>query len=566
MHTEELQPQRTRATKRRHGLLTRFVRCRLGGIAAIVAIAAPVLIAFGVGVAVETGMWYAIKRQQQSATDAAALAGERELINNEANAGIRKQAACSALQNAFPSAGTVTSGCADSNLYSEMGGIFTPDTVCEQPPSMFVQNPPATGHYSVAANITDGTTPQDYVEAILCRPVHTFSFFLPSVKIWTRAVAGPKRTACAIVGLADVSHSVYITGSAKLIIDGICSAASKLVADSIYIQGGAQTILDAGTVWSGGGVFVKGSPVIPPASSIYQYQPPPGSPPYWPDTYRAYQSSIEAAIPPSAVPVAFDPAAPMPSINPDGTVNNNSKGDPLVYCPIALKTGSTTLTSGVYIIEGETTAGYSPGVPAGTAFYLGSSASIGQDVTPVPPVPSTSNPGVTFILTGVPQAVGQTAYQTACGTNTNIKGGLVDIDGGSADLAAPTKAISGTQGTTPFTIPSGLLFYQDPGPDFYTKGLTFSAADTTCVTSSMSSTSPPKCNLFTATAQGFSLQGVSYTPATAATFTGSSASQCFAIMAYIVTYTGNTASTITAKDCLNLGSYVPEIKHAVLVE
>ncbi|HEV2099018.1 MAG TPA: pilus assembly protein TadG-related protein, partial [Stellaceae bacterium] len=58
-------------------IIRRFARDQQGVVAIIVAIAATALVGF-TALGVETGLWYTIKRQNQSAADAAALAGAYE--------------------------------------------------------------------------------------------------------------------------------------------------------------------------------------------------------------------------------------------------------------------------------------------------------------------------------------------------------------------------------------------------------------------------------------------------------------------------------------------------------
>src|SRR5215469_11855743 len=65
-------------------LLRRLFRDKRGLSAVTVAVSMPVL--FGVaGLGVDTGLWYAMKRQNQSAADAAALSAAYEVIGNHTN-------------------------------------------------------------------------------------------------------------------------------------------------------------------------------------------------------------------------------------------------------------------------------------------------------------------------------------------------------------------------------------------------------------------------------------------------------------------------------------------------
>src|SRR6266478_7422563 len=62
--------------------ITRFLRDNRGATAAIVAAALPVLIGFET-LGVETGLWYMMKWQSQSAADAAAIAAAHEIIDGK---------------------------------------------------------------------------------------------------------------------------------------------------------------------------------------------------------------------------------------------------------------------------------------------------------------------------------------------------------------------------------------------------------------------------------------------------------------------------------------------------
>src|SRR5215831_9912571 len=68
-------------------LLRRLLHDKRGLSAVTVAVSMPVL--FGVaGLGVDTGLWYAMKRQNQSAADAAALSAAYEVIGNHTNVAI----------------------------------------------------------------------------------------------------------------------------------------------------------------------------------------------------------------------------------------------------------------------------------------------------------------------------------------------------------------------------------------------------------------------------------------------------------------------------------------------
>src|SRR5215472_11231359 len=79
----------------------RFVHDRRGVTAVFVALAATVLIGF-VGLGAETGLWYALKRQDQSAADAAAISGAYEIAQFQGTSDICALAKRDAASNGFP--------------------------------------------------------------------------------------------------------------------------------------------------------------------------------------------------------------------------------------------------------------------------------------------------------------------------------------------------------------------------------------------------------------------------------------------------------------------------------
>jgi Flp pilus assembly protein TadG len=128
------------------------------------ALAATVLLGV-TALGVETGLWYAVKRQDQSAADAAALSGAYERAAGQPYSQICGQAKHDAAANGF----TFQSySCPNSS------------PACTSPSSgqMCANNPPVIGSYDDKA-----------VEVILNRQQNTYlaNLFLPSVTISTRA-------------------------------------------------------------------------------------------------------------------------------------------------------------------------------------------------------------------------------------------------------------------------------------------------------------------------------------------------------------------------------------------
>src|SRR6202022_4675743 len=91
-----------------------FLRLRRDqrGIAAVtVAIALPLLLAFG-ALAINSGLWLTIKRQNQSAADAAALSAAYEVMAESSSSTITDAAFQAANLNGY-SGGALTSSCVD---------------------------------------------------------------------------------------------------------------------------------------------------------------------------------------------------------------------------------------------------------------------------------------------------------------------------------------------------------------------------------------------------------------------------------------------------------------------
>ena len=123
--------------------LERFARDTCGVTLALVALAASALIGF-TGLGVETGLWYAIKRQNQAAADEAALSGAMEVA--AAKPDVTAQAICTARWNGFDS----------SVAFPPCPNALAGATV---------NNPPASGTYS-------GNN--SYVEVILSQQQSAF--------------------------------------------------------------------------------------------------------------------------------------------------------------------------------------------------------------------------------------------------------------------------------------------------------------------------------------------------------------------------------------------------------
>jgi uncharacterized membrane protein len=163
-------------------ILRQLLRDTRGVTLVLIALTLSVLMGF-TALGVETGLWYAIKRQNQTAADMAAISGAFEL---DAGQGYGLTA-----DTMYPDICAMAKQDAASNGFTFVS--FTcPSTTpgCTNPASgkMCVNNPPVTTPPTIS-------NPNDAVEVILNQQQSTLfaSLFLPNVNIGTRAVAWVKK-------------------------------------------------------------------------------------------------------------------------------------------------------------------------------------------------------------------------------------------------------------------------------------------------------------------------------------------------------------------------------------
>src|ERR1700730_15442904 len=198
--------------KVREGVATALSRLRRddrGMTIVLVAIAASALIGF-TGLAVETGLWYTVKRVNQSAADTAALSGAFEVLAGQPYEDICGFARRDAIRNG----------------YTFSGGWSCPaiTPACTSPPSsggMCVNNPPMQGLYTGNNNA---------VEVILAQQQNALlaSIDLANVTITTRAVAILKTSfnAC-ILGLDKTAPSTVNVFNNAALSNPNCGVASN---------------------------------------------------------------------------------------------------------------------------------------------------------------------------------------------------------------------------------------------------------------------------------------------------------------------------------------------------
>ena len=206
--------------------ISRFLYDTRGASAAMVAIALPSLIGFS-ALGVETGMWYSIKTQNQSAADAGAISAAYQVIAGKTDV----------IADLFPAA----SEAAAQNGYR--GTI------------------PAVSYPYADDAVTNGiaVTLQQPQGALLAAP------FLPGVTITNKAVATITLfdNPC-ILTLGTTSTDVEISGSTRLNMPNCGIAANSISPTAIALTGPTSFVV-ASTIVTAGALSLQQSPVDPAA-------------------------------------------------------------------------------------------------------------------------------------------------------------------------------------------------------------------------------------------------------------------------------------------------------------
>jgi Putative Flp pilus-assembly TadE/G-like len=364
-----------------------------------------VVLAGFAGLAIDMGTLRYQKRLQQTAADAAAIAGASNLTYT----GWATAAQTAATQNGFQDGGgSALSNCVPTAAIG---------TTCVE-----LHNGPADVTFN-GTTISAGSHPgnTDYVEAIVAKVQPTYFMTVFGVDrevVLTRAVAtntggGPIGGNGCIYSLGTPSKQVNFNKA------GFGSTGTN------YIIGPSCGVVDNGNFVANGNVSVKmgsigvGGSVNLPNNST-------------PDCSAAQPAGV-CPTPVVGMPYSGDPFAtkyPIPSPPADGTVTTSTIGG------VTIKTYSPGSYPGIMINAGDNVI-FSPGLYYITgSFHINAQAYVcgGGTATFVAPVPNpfcTETSGVTFFITN---------------------GADVTINGGShTEMFAPS---SGTYG--------GLLFYQDP--------------------------------------------------------------------------------------------------------
>jgi Flp pilus assembly protein TadG len=255
--------------------ITRFLRDNRGAAAAMVAAALPVLIGFET-LGVETGLWYLIKWQSQSAADAAAVAAAHEIIAGK----------------------------------TEIAGELTPAASAAATQNGYTGTAPEIVYPYSDSVVTSG------VAVFLQRSERVFgSMFLPSVTIASKAVAvvGVLDNIC-VLALSTTGTGLEVDSASHLDATGCAVAANSTSFDAIDVRSSTGS-LSASTLVTPGEISLSGNP-IDPAAPPPEFSPTPRALIGAPKTTDPYANTLTHAFLSNQLPAATAWQAATTPINP----------------------------------------------------------------------------------------------------------------------------------------------------------------------------------------------------------------------------------------------------------
>jgi Flp pilus assembly protein TadG len=293
------------------------------------------------GLGVETGLWYMIKRYNQSAADIGALSGVMELAAGKSYGDICNFAALAGKANGFT---FVPAACSAG---------------CTSPPpevNYCVNNPPKTPTSAYFNNA-------NAVEVILTQQQNTFfaTLFMPSVTIETRAVAAIENVSTCMIALStsgppDLDYKGGGHGSLTIPNCAFASDSSDCGKPNYSIDLRGNFDINAAAIATVGCYSIKGaSGTVSPAIVT-------GAP--------------VVADPYSSVTVV-PPSSALPCINSVNGVPALTPGLGTRYGAITISAGNVNIPAGVYYLDGSCPGGGGLTISGGTV----------------------TGPGVTFVLT-----------------------------------------------------------------------------------------------------------------------------------------------------------------------
>jgi Flp pilus assembly protein TadG len=396
--------------------LRRLHRDQRGVTAVIVVLTLPVLFAFG-ALVINSGLWFTIKRQNQSAADAAAIsaayevmAGNTDVTNNLIPAATE---AAGPTQNGY--AGSVLTACT------------TGGTCClESTPLSEVCYP----YTDSLLDIEFGAGKYQAVAVTLVQSQDSLFAFAPltSATIATKTVGVIKvlDNPC-MLALGTIGTGVEVQGSSSITTPGCSIVANSTdpAAIDIHDNGGSIT---ADTLVTPGQVAFKGNPVSPPLPSAFTLTSPPKT--FAPAVSDPYASTLTHS---------FDIAGMPTSMRCANLLSGNCfilGTDPLLGGSAAITLAGNTQIIGGWDIKNQ--VDLKPGT-----YWITNGDLIFDTNAAVTCSTCTGGTGVTIILTNTGGTVG----------------GLCSVSNSSVTLNAPT---TGTY--------KGYLIIQDPGAKSGTSG------------------------------------------------------------------------------------------------
>jgi Flp pilus assembly protein TadG len=323
------------------------------------AVAMVALIGF-LGLAVDMGTLRYEKRLQQSAADAAAIAGASNLAASESSSGIEAGAVAAAASNSF-SAASASTGCPPAAPAAAVGSV-----------AVTVNNPPCSGPHN---------TDLKYVEAYVSVVQPTFFmriFGVNSETITARAVAtnvsgGPGSGCLFTLGSPTGQiEGININGKATLNAT-VCGIEDN---GDFNTKGNALTV-NAGTFGEAGNTNANG-----PGGTVNCFNQPGPCPATGMPAATNPMSNLTPPLAPPCNPCTVPGTNPAP-VTQNG-VTTYSQG---TYSSISIGPATVNFSPGVYIIDGSgglTINANATVTGTGVTFYFANAATI--DVTGTPSI------------------------------------------------------------------------------------------------------------------------------------------------------------------------------------
>ena len=409
------------------GVIARILRDTTGATAAIVAIALPGLIGMS-ALGVETGIWFAIKLQNQSAADAAAISAAYEVIAGKSNVtgGLTAAADEEAGRNGYK-------GSVPEVLTPYSDGIVT-------------------NGIAVTLQQSQGTL--------------LAAMFLSGVTIANTAVAVIEAldNPC-ILALGTSSTDVEIAASAQLDMPNCSVAANSISSTAIELRSSTSSVA-AATLVTAGEISLQGIPINPAApppeftlSSPAMIGAPSVADPYAGALTHAF---LVAGMP--ATPNCISKTSGYVTIYAgDCAISGKSLTDPQILL------SANTRISGSWRITSGQTIDLSPG----TYWVTGNLTLQSRAVLKCSTCDDTKGAGVTIVLTAQTSKIGvvsmaSNAALTLNAPNSGRFAGLAIIqDSNSLPPGTTYSSSQSTIGGTPGAILNGLVYFPNSSMTFH---------------------------------------------------------------------------------------------------